>query len=109
MRILLALLMLLAAPLQAATEEVVLGLSQSRVSITTNFDGSNILIFGAIKRETPLPENDLHVIIYLGPDYYLVYHYSGFTSGQIANSWCSGYFRQKTSITAGGELSLPVY
>ena len=63
MRILLALLMLLAAPLQAATEEVVLGLSQSRVSITTNFDGSNILIFGAIKRETPLPENDLHVII----------------------------------------------
>lgn len=63
MRILLAILMLLAAPLHAATEEVVLGLSQSRVSITTNFDGSNILIFGAIKRETPLPENDLHVII----------------------------------------------
>ncbi|MDA7429331.1 TIGR02186 family protein [Primorskyibacter aestuariivivens] len=63
MRILLALLMLLAAPLHAATEEVVLGLSQNRVSITTNFDGSNILIFGAIKRETPLPESDLHVII----------------------------------------------
>ena len=63
MRILLALLMLLAAPLQAATEEVVLGLSQSRVSITTNFDGSNILIFGAIKRETPLPDSDLDVII----------------------------------------------
>ena len=42
---------------------MVLGLSQSHVSITTNFDGSKILIFGAIKRETPLPENDLDVII----------------------------------------------
>lgn len=63
MRVLLTLLVLLAAPLHAATEEVVLGLSQSRVSITTNFDGSNILIFGAIKRETPLPESELGVII----------------------------------------------
>lgn len=63
MRVLLSLLVLLAAPLHAATEEVVLGLSQSRVSITTNFDGSNILIFGAIKRETPLPESELGVII----------------------------------------------
>ncbi|WP_099912096.1 TIGR02186 family protein [Puniceibacterium antarcticum] len=37
-------------------EEVVLGLSQDQVSIGTDFDGSNILIFGAIKRETPIPE-----------------------------------------------------
>ena len=51
----------LAAPAQ---EEVVLGLSQSNVSITANFDGSAILIFGAIKRETPIPEGPpLEVLI----------------------------------------------
>ena len=45
------LLLLLALALPARAEEVVLGLSQDSVSITTNFDGSEILIFGAIKRE----------------------------------------------------------
>ncbi len=45
-------------------EEVVLGLSQDRVSITTNFDGSEILIFGAVKREVPLPrDSQLEVIV----------------------------------------------
>lgn len=41
-----------------ASEEVVLGLSQNRVAITANFDGSEILIFGAIKRDVPIPEGD---------------------------------------------------
>ncbi len=46
-------------------EEVVAGLSQNRVSITANFDGSQILIFGAVKRDVPVPENlgDLEVVI----------------------------------------------
>ena len=39
-----------------AAEEVVLGLSQNRVAITANFDGSEILLFGAIKRDTPPPD-----------------------------------------------------
>ena len=48
----------------AAEEDVVLGLSQNRVSITANFDGSEILIFGAVKRNSPPPEGDpLQVII----------------------------------------------
>ncbi|MEP5091072.1 MAG: TIGR02186 family protein, partial [Paracoccaceae bacterium] len=38
--------------------DVVLGLSQDEVAITTNFDGSDILIFGAIKREAPVPSGD---------------------------------------------------
>ena len=38
----------------AAAEEVVLGLSQDRVAITATFDGSEILIFGAVKRESPI-------------------------------------------------------
>lgn len=38
-----------------ANEEVVLGLSQNRVAITANFDGSEILIFGAVKRDGPVP------------------------------------------------------
>lgn len=50
--------------LPAHAEEVVADLSQTRVSITANFDGSEILIFGAVKRETQIPpDNDLGVII----------------------------------------------
>lgn len=53
---LLMVLLFLAAPLRA--EEVVLGLSQDEVSITATFDGSDILIFGAIKREEAIPNGD---------------------------------------------------
>lgn len=62
MRALLALLALLATPLYA--EEVVLGLSQDEVSISTNFDGSEIIIYGAIKREAPIPTDEpLQVLV----------------------------------------------
>jgi len=47
-----------------SAEEVVLGLSQDRVAITTRFDGSEILIFGAVKRETEIPDGPpLEVLI----------------------------------------------
>ncbi len=47
-----------------ANESIVAGLSQNRVSITADFDGSEILIYGAVKRDMPVPEgSDLHVII----------------------------------------------
>ena len=50
--------------LPAMAEEVVLGLSKDEVAITTSFDGSDVLIFGAVKREAPIPEGDpLEVII----------------------------------------------
>lgn len=50
---LLVILLLFALPARA--EEVVLGLSQDEVAITANFDGSHILVFGAVKREVPIP------------------------------------------------------
>jgi uncharacterized protein (TIGR02186 family) len=51
-------------PLSVFAEEVVLGLSKDKVAITTSFDGSEILIFGAVKREEPIPTNaPLEVII----------------------------------------------
>lgn len=55
----------LTLPLSAiAQEEVVLGLSQNRVAITANFDGSEILVFGAVKREEAIPEGDpLEVVV----------------------------------------------
>lgn len=59
----LILLATLWATLAAAQEEVVLGLSQNRVQINARFDGSEILIFGAVKRETPIPETPLEVIV----------------------------------------------
>lgn len=58
------LVLLLAFSLPAQAEEVVADLSQDRVAITTNFDGSDILIFGAVKRETEIPEEaPLEVVI----------------------------------------------
>lgn len=58
----LAALVLCPLPL-AAQEQVVMGISQDEVAITTDFDGSNILIFGAIRREAPIPEVPLDVIV----------------------------------------------
>ena len=65
---LIALFLLLAIPAKA--EEIVLGLSQDEVAITATFDGSEILIFGAIKRNEPVPdEGVLGVIVTVaGPD-----------------------------------------
>lgn len=54
----------------AQSEEIVLGLSRNEVAITATFDGSDVLIFGAIKRNAPAPEGGpLEVIITLaGPE-----------------------------------------
>ncbi|MFM7333076.1 MAG: TIGR02186 family protein [Tabrizicola sp.] len=58
-------LMLLALALPAAAQErIVAGLSQNRVSITADFDGSEILIYGAVKRDAPAPQGaPLEVIV----------------------------------------------
>lgn len=52
---LLVVLLLLTTPARTGAEEVVLGLSQDEVAITATFDGSHILVFGAVKREEPIP------------------------------------------------------
>ena len=57
------LLVFLPAPLWAEGEGIVAGLSQNRVSITADFEGSEILIYGAVRRSSPAPEGPLHVII----------------------------------------------
>ncbi|KAA2313621.1 hypothetical protein DL237_11740 [Pseudooceanicola sediminis] len=71
-RALLAALVLALLPATLATaqdEEVVLGLSQNRVAINANFDGSEILIFGAVKRDAVpiLPALDVIVTV-AGPN-----------------------------------------
>ncbi len=56
--------LLLPTAVLAEGEEIVSGLSQNRVEITANFDGSEILIYGAVKREAPVPTGaPLQVII----------------------------------------------
>ncbi len=59
-RVLLALL-LLALPVRA--EEIVSGVSQSGVSITTNFDGTAIMVYGAAIRDRPAPDWPLLQVI----------------------------------------------
>jgi uncharacterized protein (TIGR02186 family) len=65
MRALLFVLALCAAALPVSAEEnIVLGLSSDTVSINTNFDGSEILVFGAVKRDGPSPDSpSLQVIV----------------------------------------------
>lgn len=47
-----------------AAEEIVAGLSQTEVSITANFTGSEIIVYGAVKRDAPAPATPpLEVII----------------------------------------------
>lgn len=61
-RILLALI-LLSLPAQGE-EKIVADLSQDNISITATFDGTGILIFGAVKREAPPPDTGpLHVVV----------------------------------------------
>ncbi len=61
---LLSFIALLVPAAARAQEAVVAGMSQNRVSITANFDGSEILIFGAVKRDTPPPpDKPLQVIV----------------------------------------------
>jgi uncharacterized protein (TIGR02186 family) len=57
------LLLMLACPAHAQDERIVAGLSQNRVSITADFDGSEILIYGAVKREAPVPDKPMEVIV----------------------------------------------
>lgn len=51
------------APEEPPEESIVSGLSQSRVSITASFEGSEILVYGAIKRDAPAPEAPLDIVI----------------------------------------------
>lgn len=44
-------------------ETIVSGLSQNRVSITANFDGDEILVYGAVRRDAPAPQGRLDVIV----------------------------------------------
>ena len=58
-------LLLLAGAASAEGPRVIASLSQNAVSITTDFSGSEIFVYGAIERERPIDESDdgLGVII----------------------------------------------
>lgn len=67
---LLAFVAALTVPARAQSEEIVAGLSQNVVSITATFVGSEILIFGAVKREAPAPAGELGVAVVVeGPSH----------------------------------------
>ena len=63
-RLTLLVALLLPGLASADSEQIVLGLSHDEVAITATFTGSDILIFGAVKRDTPIPAgNPLQVVI----------------------------------------------
>ncbi|HMO07354.1 MAG TPA: TIGR02186 family protein [Paracoccaceae bacterium] len=61
MRWVLAVLLLLAPAARAET--IVAGLSHASVAITADFTGEEILVYGAVRREAPVPEGALDVVI----------------------------------------------
>jgi uncharacterized protein (TIGR02186 family) len=79
---------LLSATLPAmAQEEVVADLSQNRVSITADFVGSEILVFGAVKRETPIDPRPLGVVVTVeGPSKSVMVRRKGRVAGIWANT-----------------------
>ncbi len=57
-------ILLLIVALPARGDEVIAGLSQNRISITAGFDGSEILVFGAIRHGPVIPDaGPLDVIV----------------------------------------------
>jgi uncharacterized protein (TIGR02186 family) len=62
-RALAAVLALALWPAVAAAERIVAGLSQTTVAITANFNGSEILVYGAVQRDAPAPDDRLDVIV----------------------------------------------
>lgn len=69
-RLLLAILLLWAVP-AAAQETVVTGISADKIALTANFDGSELFVFGAIRRDAPIPPGigPLDVVISIkGPE-----------------------------------------
>ncbi|WP_224813716.1 TIGR02186 family protein [Hasllibacter sp. MH4015] len=55
---------ILALVTPASSETVVAGLSRNAINITANFEGSEILIFGAVSRNAPAPQGaPLEVIV----------------------------------------------
>lgn len=60
----LALVLGLAAPV-AAQETVVTGLSSDTIALNATFDGSELFVFGAVRREAPTPpgESPLEIIV----------------------------------------------
>ena len=65
LRFLSALCALVLVVLPARGEEVLAGLSQTTVALTASFEGSEILVFGAVWRDAPVPEDaqPLQVIV----------------------------------------------
>jgi uncharacterized protein (TIGR02186 family) len=57
----------LAAAPAAATEDIVSGLSQDTVQITSNYTGTDIVVFGAIEHLEDTGANDV-VVVVRGPD-----------------------------------------
>lgn len=78
-----ALLLLLALPVRA--EEIVSGVSTSDISITTDFNGTAILVYGAAIREAPPPDWPLMQVIITveGPATSLVIR----KKAQVAGIW----------------------
>ena len=69
--VLILLLALFLASLARAQESVVTGISTESIALTANYDGSEIFVFGAVRRDAPIPEDmpPLGIVITLkGPE-----------------------------------------
>ncbi len=85
---LLALILTLASPL-GAQETVVTGISTDNIALTADFSGSDVLIFGAIRRDAPIPADAgaLDIVITLsGPPRTVIVRRKEWRAGLWLNS-----------------------
>ena len=105
-------LCLMVLPVQA--EEIVSGVSQSGVSITTSFDGASILVYGAALRDAPAPTWPLMEVIITveGPSTPLVIRKKDHVAGIWLNRGsvkitAAPSFYAVASTKAMGDILLP--
>ncbi|MGQ0611277.1 MAG: TIGR02186 family protein [Paracoccaceae bacterium] len=98
MRALAAALVIALAGFARAEETIVTGLSDNRVAITANYTGTEILIYGAIKRDAPAPSPaPIEVIITVeGPSVPLTIR---------RKAWVAGLWINRDTITVDASPS----
>ncbi|UWP88334.1 TIGR02186 family protein [Aliiroseovarius crassostreae] len=102
-----------ALPVQAK-EDIVAGLSQNMVSINATFVGSEILIFGAVKRESPAPTDEpLEVVVVVeGPNHPVTVRKKDKRFGIWVNTdaleiaSAPSFYAVSTSSTLDGSISI---
>ena len=101
MRLALLFLLFLAAPV-LAEENLVSGVSQDLIQITSNYTGSDIVVFGAVERQEKAAGRDI-VVVVRGPDTGLTVRRRDRVAGIFFQNWIDGAPNPGVGPALGGN------